>query len=135
MNICLYCGEKPVGGRGVKFCSVECGTKHKSDKAYENYLNNPEEYNRGNYTPKQFKNRFIQEQDNKCAICSCEPIHNNKHLVFVIDHIDGDASNNKRDNIRMVCPNCDSQLDTFKSKNKNSTRRNYWREKIKREIE
>ena len=37
-------------------------------------------------------------------------------------HIDGDASNNFRDNLRLVCPNCDSQLDTYKSRNKNSTR-------------
>jgi hypothetical protein len=44
--------------------------------------------------------------------------------------IDGDASNNLRSNIRMICPNCDSQTDTFKSKNKNSKRRNYWKEKI-----
>jgi len=51
-------------------------------------------------------------------------------LVFVLDHIDGDASNNKRENLRLICPNCDSQTDTFKSKNKFSTRRNYWKEKI-----
>lgn len=47
-----------------------------------------------------------------------------------MDHIDGDAANNIRDNIRLICPNCDSQLDTFKSKNKYSTRRNYWKEHI-----
>ena len=51
-----------------------------------------------------------------------------------IDHIDGDASNNKRENIRMICPNCDSQTETFKSKNKNSKRRNYWKEKIIKNI-
>jgi len=27
-----------------------------------------------------------------------------------------------RENYRCVCPNCDSQLDTYKSKNKNSAR-------------
>lgn len=72
----------------------------------------------------------MKEQDNKCAICGCEPIWNSKPLVFVLDHIDGDASNNRRENLRMICPNCDSQLPTFKSKNKNSTRRNYWKEHI-----
>ena len=39
-----------------------------------------------------------------------------------MDHIDGNAANNRRDNYRAICPNCDSQLDTFKSKNKNSSR-------------
>lgn len=76
----------------------------------------------------------MAEQENKCAICGCEPFHNGKNLIFVLDHIDGDASNNRRDNLRMICPNCDSQLETFKSKNKNSTRRNYWKEHILRNI-
>lgn len=39
--------------------------------------------------------------------------------------IDGNASNNRRDNLRCICPNCDSQLDTYKSKNKNGARYYY----------
>ena len=35
----------------------------------------------------------------------------------------GTAKNNKRDNLRCICPNCDSQLDTYKSKNKHSDRK------------
>lgn len=35
------------------------------------------------------------------------------------------AANNKRDNLRCICPNCDSQLDTYKSKNKNGARSYY----------
>ena len=42
-----------------------------------------------------------------------------------VDHIDGNASNNRRDNLRCICPNCDSQLDTYKSKNKNGARYYY----------
>ena len=45
--------------------------------------------------------------------------------MFIVDHIDGKASNNRRDNLRCICPNCDSQLDTYKSKNKNSARAKY----------
>ena len=102
--------------------------------AYQDFLNNPEKYCRGNYAPKHFKKEFMEEQGNKCARCGNPPIHNGEPLVFVLDHIDGDASNNRRENLRMICPNCDSQLPTFKSKNKNSTRRNYWKEHIIRSI-
>lgn len=49
-------------------------------------------------------------------------VWNNKPINFILDHIDGDASNNLEENLRLICPNCDSQLDTYKSKNKNSAR-------------
>lgn len=86
---------------------------------------------RANYSPRNFKNDIINEQGGKCAICGCSQEHNGKPLVFIIDHIDGHASNNKRDNLRCICPNCDSQLDTYKSKNKIGDRYYYRYHKVK----
>lgn len=80
---------------------------------------------RATYIPSPFKDNIIEEQGNVCAICGLPPMWNDKKLVFVLDHIDGNAANNKRDNLRCICPNCDSQLDTFKSKNKNGARSYY----------
>lgn len=61
---------------------------------------------------------MLEDQHHRCAICGCSEEHNGQPLVFILDHINGDASNHARDNLRMICPNCDSQLDTFKGRNK-----------------
>lgn len=133
--VCLECGKMFNGNNGKsKFCSLECSVSYRHKMRYKDFIENNEKYCVGNYTPKAFKVDFLKEQGMKCAICGCGTEHNGKPLVFILDHIDGDASNNKRENIRLICPNCDSQLDTFKSKNKHSTRRNYWKEHIIKEI-
>lgn len=123
---CIKCGTLTKN----KFCTNLCSSSYRHNEAYNDFLNNNDKYCNGGYTPKSFKDIFLNEQNNKCHICNIDPKWMNRDLVFVIDHIDGDASNNKRENIRMICPNCDSQTETFKSKNKNSKRRNYWKEKI-----
>lgn len=58
-----------------------------------------------------------------CSLCNKKLSKNTKSGNFVLDHVDGDASNNWKTNLRLICPNCDSQLDTYKSKNKNSARK------------
>ncbi|BBY81802.1 hypothetical protein MPUL_29600 [Mycolicibacterium pulveris] len=41
-------------------------------------------------------------------------------LTLVLDH--GDPTNNRRENLRLVCPDCDSQLPTYKSRNRGKGR-------------
>lgn len=52
-------------------------------------------------------------------------VWNSKELHFILDHIDGDATNNTRNNLRLICPNCDSQLDIYKSRNIGNSTRKY----------
>ena len=65
---------------------------------------------------------ILNEQNSKCAICGIPNSWCGQPISFILDHIDGDASNSSRENVRLICPNCDSQLPTFKSRNKNSVR-------------
>ena len=52
---------------------------------------------------------------NQCTICHIESWQNKK-IVCELDHIDGNRTNHRLENLRMLCPNCHSQTDTFRSK-------------------
>ena len=56
--------------------------------------------------------------EQKCQVCRMEPVWNDKKLVLRLDHINGDHRDNRIENLRLVCPNCDSQLPTFCSRNR-----------------
>lgn len=63
---------------------------------------------------------FLEEhtQDYVCSICGQLPQWKGKPLTLILDHIDGNHTNNTLSNLRWVCPNCNQQLDTTGSKNK-----------------
>ncbi len=121
---CKYCGEI-IKKKANKFCSFTCMGKYEKSQTklyYEDCVKN--DINITNYgNIHTFKSYILEEQKNRCEICHNDSTWNDKELVLVLDHIDGDASNNKRPNLRCICPNCDSQLDTYKRRNKNSARK------------
>ncbi|MEU6090584.1 HNH endonuclease [Streptomyces sp. NPDC047085] len=48
-----------------------------------------------------------------CAGCGISDIWQGKRLVLEIDHISGDWLDNRRENLRYLCPSCHSQTDTY----------------------
>jgi hypothetical protein len=46
-------------------------------------------------------------------------------LNLIMDHIDGNPRNNNFDNLRLLCPNCNSQLDTHGGRNIGRVLENY----------
>lgn len=66
---------------------------------------------------------LLEEQQHTCSICKSTDVWNGQKLTFILDHVDGDWSNHTRENLRMVCPNCNSQLETTKHKKSGTGRR------------
>jgi hypothetical protein len=121
---CTNCKEQYLSTqKNSKYCSKQCEFEYKTTETYNHYLNNQIDYCYSNKGMRFVKKHILKEQNNSCEICKMENVWNNKPIIFILDHINGDASNNKRENLRLICPNCDSQLDTYKSKNKNSARK------------
>lgn len=76
----------------------------------------------GGYLPntKNLKKRLLKAGllENRCAECGSPPRWRERELVLILDHINGDRSDNRLENLRLLCPNCNSQQPTFAGKNK-----------------
>lgn len=64
-------------------------------------------YKKGNYS------------EYKCSICGQEPFWQGQELSLILDHINGINNDDRIENLRWVCPNCNQQLDTTGSRNPN----------------
>lgn len=56
----------------------------------------------------------------KCNECGCDDKWRNKKLILILDHINGINNDHRLENLRFLCPNCDSIQDTYKGRNKNN---------------
>ena len=80
------------------------------------------------------KKAVIRLSGHQCQICKMTEWQGQK-IPLILDHIDGSHENNKLDNLRLVCPNCDAQLPTYKSKNRGKGRKNRTIEYYKAQLE
>lgn len=66
------------------------------------------------YSSGSLKRRLIKSKilKNKCSICGCSE-WNGKPLKTILDHINGKNNDHRIENLRMLCPNCNSQQETF----------------------
>jgi hypothetical protein len=117
MFTCLGCGEEAGGRRARLYCSNACQSLARQRVLVAAWLETGTASLAGS-RDHYVKRHILAEQGGTCSLCELEQEWQGRPLVFVLDHVDGDAENNRRENLRMVCPNCDSQLPTYKSRNR-----------------
>ncbi len=117
-RLCEICGKPRQCGK--RYCSGKCRGRATRLKHIEKVRKTGILYH-GVCTSKVAVEMLTEIRGHQCAICMrrrwC-----GVPIPLVLDHIDGDASNWKLDNVRMICPNCDRQTPTFGSKNSGSGR-------------
>lgn len=123
---CKTCNKTFIPSSSNKvYCSLICHNNH-----YSNYIEKSGTFLQpgciGGGCNKPIRKYLIKKHGNLCMICGLNANDwNSKPITLIVDHIDGDAYNYQVNNIRLVCPNCDSQLPTYKGRNKGKSTRKY----------
>lgn len=119
---CGVCNEV-LSNKRSKFCSNKCDGQNQRNLRLSTWLSTGQLSSAGLRHTDTIRQYIYTDQNQRCDICFCEQVHNGQELRFILDHIDGRSDNNWRDNLRLICPNCDSQQPTSRGQNRGNGRK------------
>ena len=117
---CLNCSIecKWSHQKANKYCSQQCQATYQSNQHKQKFFSGLLET-----IDRPTARKYLAEaRGYKCEICGISE-WNNKTLTLHVDHTNGDPSNDKPDNLRLLCPNCHSQTEFLGAANKGRGRR------------
>lgn len=71
------------------------------------------------YSSDKLKKRLLKEglKEHKCEQCGITE-WNGQQAPIELDHVNGVRTDNRLENLRVLCPNCHAQTKTYRGKNK-----------------
>jgi 5-methylcytosine-specific restriction endonuclease McrA len=110
----------PSQGKGL-YCSNKCQQEYLYKQNISNWLSKKITGKQKDGRPSDFVRRYLLEEANyQCSICGWgKPNPVNGIIYLEIDHINGSRENGYRENLQVLCPNCHTLTNTYKTLNKN----------------
>ena len=125
---CKYCNKQIVNRHNKKYCDNVCQNAYQQADIVKRWLAGELDAtgNCVNLAIATAVRRYLLDMaGNACSACGWDKVNpRTGKCPLQIDHVDGDASNNHIDNLRVLCPNCHSLTETFGNTGKKSARKN-----------
>jgi predicted nucleic acid-binding Zn ribbon protein len=117
-NFCLVCAVAIDVGR--KYCSAKClGTVRHKEAVVRARLDTGVK----NKCLGSLRKELFRQRGPFCWKCKWGKINpTSGKTPLVMNHIDGDSTNNMDSNLELLCPNCDSLTSTYKGLNRGKGR-------------
>ena len=121
-RFCLNCGIKLHKGQ-YKYCSNKCQNEYQRLQDVQNIFDGKISglKNASNSSPKikdTLRTYLLEKAKYKCELCGCD-LKNpySGQTILEIHHIDGDRTNNLKENLQVLCPNCHAMTSNYKGLN------------------
>lgn len=109
--------KKRLDENNIDYSHIKLGLNSNKNRIFpkraiplEEVMTKNSTYSRGHLKTRLLKNGMLK---NECYNCGLPPFWDGKKLVMVLDHINGINNDHSPENLRLLCPNCNSQQKTF----------------------
>ena len=76
---------------------------------------------------KLIRNYLLEEANYSCSKCGFNKNHpDDNKTILEINHIDGDGTNHKKENLEVLCPNCHALTSSYRGRNYGNGRPVYY---------
>jgi hypothetical protein len=135
-NYCLCCGIEIA--IYTDYCGHKCLWETKNKEYIKDWLDDlvpiEKTYSGVNNTLTPIIRRYlIEKAENKCQKCGWCEVNPKTGLVPIqINHIDGDSTNTRPENLEVICPNCHALTENFGGLNRGKGRKKRYAEVAQR---